>query len=161
MSTLSNKDKAALASRGIFVTTRLSESEIGLTPVGISWLLNYLHSSGKIGSSLNLKLLKDVAKFQAMKNAWRELRFMAVPIPVYSTNYFQLTFYLEGSPPRAFLAFSPSISSIPEIFDVPHMQEGVFKTRNDQIVQIIFSAIEVEQLSKGNRLAADVSGQQI
>lgn len=158
MSTLSNKDQAVLASRGIFVTTRLSESEIELTPVGVAWLLNYLYSSKKIGSSLNLKLLKDVVKFEAMKSTWRELRFMAVPIPVYSTNYFQLTFYLEGSPPRAFLAFSPGISSIQQTFYVPRMEGGVFKTRNDQVVTITFSAIEVEQLSKGNRLAADVSG---
>ena len=157
MPTLSNKDQEVLAQRGISAHNGVFGSEITLTSSGIAWLFNYLESSGNLGSMLTLTLLKDVAKFQPQKNSWRALRFKAVPIPVYDTNYYQLVFYLEGSPPRAFHAFRPDISAVLNTFDVPLMEGGVFKIRNDQIVKIEFSDPEAEQLSNGNLLLANES----
>ena len=157
MPTLSNKDQEVLAQRGISARNGVFGSEITLTSSGIAWLFNYLQSSGNVGAMLTLTLLKDVAKFQPERTSWRALRFKAVPIPVYDTNYFQLVFYLEGSPPRAFHAFGPDISAISNTFDVPLMEGGVFKIRNDQIVKIEFSDSEVQQLSNGNLLVANES----
>lgn len=153
MSTLSNKDQEILAKRGISTHQGVFGSEITLTSTGIAWLFNYLHSSSNVGSMLTLALLKEIANFQPKDNSWRTLKFKAIPIPVYDTCYFQLTFYLEGSPPRAFHAFHPSISAIPSTFDVPLMEGGAFKIRNDQIVKIEFSDPEVEQLKNGILLA--------
>jgi len=155
--TLSNKDQEVLAQRGISAHNGAFAYEITLTPSGIAWLFNYLESSGNVGSMLTLSLLKDVAKFQPQKNSWRTLRFKAVPIPVYDTNYYQLVFYLEGSPPRAFHAFRPDILAVQNTFDVPLMEGGVFKIRNDQIVKIEFSDSETEQLANGDLLVANQS----
>lgn len=155
MPTLSNKDQEMLAQRGISARNGAFGSEITLTSSGIAWLFNYLQSSGNIGSMLTLTLLKDVAQFQPKKNSWRALRFKAVPIPVYDTNYFQLVFYLEGSPPRAFHVFRPDISAVTRTFDVPHMEGGVFKIKNNQIVKIEFSDSETEQLANGNLLVVN------
>jgi hypothetical protein len=150
--TLGNKDNQILEQRGISAYNGAFGSEVAFTSTGIAWLFNYLYSSGNVGSMLTLMLLREVARFRPKKDSWRVLRFKALPIPVYDTNYFQLVFYLEGSPPRAFQAFYPSISSIPTSFDVPHMEGGTFRTRNDQIVKIEFSESEVERLAKGNLL---------
>lgn len=149
MSTLSNKDQEVLATRGISTHQGVFGSEITLTSTGIAWLFNYLSSSSNVGATLTLALLKEVAKFKPKDNSWRILKFKAIPIPVYDNSYFQLTFYLEGSPPRAFHAFHPSISVISRTFNVPLMEGGAFKIRNDQIVKIEFSDSEVEQLKKG------------
>jgi hypothetical protein len=143
--TLSNKDQEVLAQRGVTAHNGAFGTEITLTTLGVAWLFNYLQSSGSIGSTLTLSLLKDLANFQPI-NSWRALRLQAVPIPVYDTNYFQLIIYLEGSPPRAFHAFFPIISAVPKMFDVPLMEGGVFKIKNDQIVKIKFSDFEVGQL---------------
>lgn len=152
MPTLSNRDQEVLAQRGISAHNEAFGTAITFTTTGIAWLFNYLESSSNVGSTLTLTLLKEVAKFQPRNNAWRALRFQAVPIPVYNTNYFQLVFYLEGSPPRAFHAFRPDISAISNSFEVPLMEGGVFKVRNDQVVMIKFSDYETEQLRNGNSL---------
>ncbi len=150
MSTLSNRDNEILLKRGVTASNDHYGVQITLTPIGIVWLFNYLYSSGKVGATLSLSLLKDLAKFQPEKGSWRALRFKAVPIPVYEgTEYFQLVFYLDGTPPRAFHAFPPGISSISTAFSVPLMDGGVFNVRNDQIVNIEFSNSEVEQLKSG------------
>lgn len=152
MPALSNRDKDVLAQRGISAHNEAFGTEIALTTTGVAWLFNYLESSGNIGATLTLTLLKDLAKFQPRKNSWRVLRSQAVPIPVYDTNYFQLVFYLEGSPPRAFHAFHPDISAVPNVFDVPLIEGGAFKVRNDQIVKIEFSDFEVALLANGKPL---------
>lgn len=149
MPTLSNKDQELLAQRGISTHQGSHGTEITFTTSGIAWLFNYLESSGNIGSMLTLTLLKEVAKFQPRNNLWRALRFQAIPIPVYDTNYFQLVFYLEGSPPRAFHAFYPDVLVVPNTFEVPLMESGVFKIRNDQFVKIEFSDFEAKQLTDG------------
>lgn len=152
VSTLSCKDQQMLAQRGISAEDGVFGVEITFTTTGVAWLFNYLESSDSVGSMLTLGLLKGVANFRPRNNFWRNLRCQAVPIPVYETNYFQLFFYLEGSPPRAFHAFYPSISVVSKIFNVPLMQSGVFKVRNNQIVKIEFSDLETEQLAKGKSL---------
>jgi len=148
--TLSNRDNEILFRRGVTARNDHHGVHITLTPVGIVWLFNYLYSSRNLGVTLSLALLKDLAKFQPEKGSWRALRLKAVPIPVYEgTEYFQLVFYLDGTPPRAFHAFPPSISAISSTFSVPLMDGGAFNVRNDQIVNIEFSDSEVEQLENG------------
>lgn len=159
MPTLSNRNNETLSKRGITALNDHHGVHITLTPVGIIWLFNYLYSSNNVGAALSLSLLKELAKFQPEKGSWRALRFKAVPIPVYEgSEYFQLVFYLNGTPPRAFHAFPPSISSITTIFSVPLMDGGAFTVRNDQIVNIEFSNSEVEQLKNGKLIIIQGNG---
>lgn len=150
MPTLSNRDNDILSRRGIMVRVDGYGVQVTLTSTGVAWILNFMWSSGNSGKKLTLSLLKDLAQFQAEKGVWRDLRFKAVPIQVYSEIlYFQLVFYLNGTPPRAFLSFPPTISAIVKTFSVPFIDDGVFTIGHDQIVNIEFSDMEVEQLRAG------------
>nr|VFK66738.1 MAG: hypothetical protein BECKUNK1418G_GA0071005_110610 [Candidatus Kentron sp. UNK]VFK72207.1 MAG: hypothetical protein BECKUNK1418H_GA0071006_110111 [Candidatus Kentron sp. UNK] len=158
MSTLSIKDHEKLSLRGISA----QDSPYGdggviitLTSTGIMWLLNYLSLSRKVGSILSVKLLKEVAKFEPEKEWWRRLIFKAVSLPVYDTDYLQFVFYLEGSPPKAFLAFLPDLTSVPHTVDIPLSECGSFRVRDDQIVSIQFSESEVGKLSNGDLIILD------
>ncbi len=150
MTTLSYKNHIALEERGIVTHSDHYGINITLRSNGIAWLLNYLYSARKIGSTLSLKLLKEVADFQPKEGAWRELRFKAVPIPVYGSDlYFQYIFYLNGTPPRAFHVFPPETTSIKGSLSVPATIDGAFKVRDDQIVNVKFTDVEVSQLQNG------------
>ena len=149
MATLGITDHHSLAKRGITADNNHYGVRISLTSRGMAWLLNYLYSSNQIGATLSLALLKEVARFQPKEGEWRDLRFKAVPIPVYhGENYFQFIFYLNGTPPRAFHFFPPEISAITTTHSVP-MTGGAFHLRNDQIVDIEFTEPEVAKLKNG------------
>ncbi|WP_404419492.1 hypothetical protein [Marinospirillum sp.] len=153
--TLSNKDQVLLAERGISVESGVYGVKIKLISNGLCWLLNYLHSSGKQGSLLSLKLLKDVAAFQKDSDSWRELRIAASRLPAYDTQYYQLSLYLNGSPPKAFMAFPPNLRAVPRTFDIPHLEYGIFKIKGDQAANIALSASETELLENDGVIVAD------
>lgn len=155
MPTLSKKDEVMLAERGITVESGVYGIKITLTSKGLCWLLNYLHSSGKQGSFLSLKLLKEVAGFQKDSDSWRELRIVASRLPAYDTQYYQLSLYLNGSPPKAFMALPPNLRAIPRTFNMPHLAYGVFKIKGDQTTNIALSASEADLLENGEAVIAD------
>lgn len=153
--TLSKKDEVVLAERGISVESGVYGVNIILTPKGLCWLLNYLHSSGKQGSLLSLKLLKEVAGFQKDSDSWRELRLVASRLPAYDTQYYQLSIYLNGSPPTAFMALPPNLRVIPRTFNMPYLEYGIFKIKGDQATNIALSASETDLLENGEAVIAD------
>lgn len=143
-----------LYKRGIIIKANPYGTTIELTTVGMYWLFNYLYTSGNIGVQLSFSLLNRVAKVIPDVDSWREIRFKYTEIPVYQDQkYYQLTCYLNGSPPRAFHAFVPNNTEIHSIFDVPFVNNGVFKIKDDQIVQIHFADDEIKQLERGDLIS--------
>lgn len=151
MSTLSQNEKITLENRGVEVRSDGSSSHFVFSTSGICWIFNYSYSgSERGGTSISLTLLKKLAAFQPIEKSWRSLKIKANALPVYDNNeYFEIVFYLEGSPPRSFLSFPPSISNVPRMLNVPCFEHGVLKIRNNQLVQIQFSEKEVIQLNNG------------
>jgi hypothetical protein len=157
MMTLSNKDNDVLFERGIRAYTDNYLDNIALSTTGIAWLLNFLYTTNKTDADLSLNLLKELARFQASKGTLRELRFKAVPIPVYDGthhDYYQLIFYLNGTPPKVFLAFD-LMSGIDSTFMAPSILGGSFKVKNDKILHLKFTDNEVEQLEAGQLVVND------
>lgn len=101
MATLSTKDELHLMQRGIAVEKDIHGYQYTFSLQGVYWLLNYLHEHHQQGKKpgLTLSLLKNLANAPAAKDA-RALRVKAVELPVYSKSFFQLAFYLNGTPPR-------------------------------------------------------------
>lgn len=157
MPTLSNANIESLALRGVGVSQSGMGTHISLNSNGLMWVLNFLDSSKNVDVAMTLSLLKSVAEFRPKASSLRELRFTAVRLPVYDdAEYFQFVFYLNGSPPKAMLVVPPEVSAITNKVSIPMSEGGAFRIRSDQIIDIEFSAEEIQQLKKSElvRVAA-------
>lgn len=101
MSILSSKDIGQLSLRGIERRQDAYGTQYYFSPSGLYWLFNTLYRRSSIGKKplLTNELLKAVANAPVDKD-WRTLRMKASELPVYTDSVFQITFYLNGTPPR-------------------------------------------------------------
>jgi hypothetical protein len=108
MPSLSSNEVHGLGLRGINVETDIYGSHYTFTTQGLYWLFNVLHQqpANKRPRKLTVSLLKAIAK-AAPNDDWRELRIKAVELPTYDSAYYQLTIYLNGTPPRSPLTVGP------------------------------------------------------
>ena len=107
MPSLSSNEVHGLGLRGINVETDIYGSHYTFTTQGLYWLFNVLQQpAAKRSKKLTVSLLKTIAK--AVPNQhWRELRIKATELPTYDSCYYQLTIYLNGTPPSRPLTVGP------------------------------------------------------
>jgi len=156
--TISSRIEAILAQRGIFLRSELGTRCLRIRPSGLSWILNYLNQPDSSASNfsekfLNTSFLQAVASFQKTEKSWRELRILAVSIPVYESEaYCQLVIYLNAHPPRLFHTFAPDVHEIGESFAVSVLANGKLKIRAPTRAFIEFSEDQVSSLNAGGLL---------
>lgn len=155
MAGLSQKEKEILARRGVKVSSgvRSGDTSAAFSPVGLCWLFNYLRSSDSVGSPVSTTLLGKLADIEPDAN-WRELRIKASTLPVdEDRDAYQLTAYLNGTPPKAISNFGP-FNTIKSEFDTAHVINGYLKSVDELDVQVLLSDEQRACLEAGGFVAA-------
>lgn len=109
MPALGARDEALLRQRGIDVERDVFGTRYVFSLQGLFWLFNHLLETLTPGKKLVLtaEMLRELARVP-VGDEWRELRVKAVELPVYGPGkYFQLTIYLDGTPPRSVRSLGP------------------------------------------------------
>ncbi len=153
MPTLTQKNHDALFERGISTHKGFYEHTIHLTPKGMYWILNFINIKNPTNPKLSLAFLKEIADFNPQKTELRALNYTATRLNVYDDKiYYQLQFYLDGTPPRCITTFPPDILNIPTSFDISSTRNSRFETNKDYLTFITFSENEITNLENGEFL---------
>ncbi|KAB7624309.1 hypothetical protein [Alkalilimnicola sp. S0819] len=153
MALLGTRDLGRLQERGIKLDTDGFGQIIEFTPTGLAWLLNFVYAASPQSRAVTLGLLKAISGW-ARPPSWRELRYRAVECSVYDDAvYYNLMFYLNGSPPKLFSSLYPNATDVGTLV-VPASGLAGIRPRDNQEVRIMFSDAERQRLLAGDVLVA-------
>lgn len=156
---LSRKDKEILSKRGFTISKTGRYFEIHIRPLGLYWLLNFIHRVKGQNFSLCLRTLKKLAAIQEADIDWRELRIQKVNLPAYDRTDGQawLVFYLNGTPNKeiAIHMWRDGNDGLIKLAPSPWIP---YRIRNDRCFQYVdLTAEEVAVLLRGEQVLVGTS----
>ena len=150
MSVLTKTNITELRRRGFEIQNGSYDLRIAMNTIAMAWLLNHIYSQSKLGVPLTLGLLKEVASTKIAD--WIEMRIKLIPIEVNDSITHQLIFYLNGTPPRAFLSYPPSSRGFSSPYELTLNDCAPFKLGNNTIAHVLFTEQQQSALLSGELL---------
>lgn len=127
-------------------------SDFRITTTGLCWLFNAIECSNLVGKVLSNDLFKKLLTVKLESKRCRDLRVRLFKVEVYSGHvYEQLTFYLNGSPPKFYVPYF-NINGLTNIYMLEHNSDAPFTLADESVIYIEFQNDEVEELKAGKTL---------
>ena len=147
---LTAEDEERLATWGIDLRRFGYGMELIINSRGLCWLYNGIEFHKRQGDTLDRELLWRLLNTETDPKNWRELRIRSLEIDVYNQQIYQLTFYLNGTPPKLYATYL--VPGVNTLFELTQNNSAPFRLADDVVVSLVFSAEEIEILKAGKTL---------